>query len=113
MVCLLSFFQRYLSQDRRLLAISLLVTFLYGSMVWGILPVDQTISWESHLFGSVAGLLCAIYFRKEGPQASVHVWEEDDEVETEKSIGKKINQPTVHNQKLPTSNKILRSQKSG
>ena len=79
-VCFL-FFSGILRKDRRLLAISLLVTFLYGSLVWGILPVDQTISWESHLFGSVAGLLCAIYFRKEGPQAPHHVWEEEEEVE--------------------------------
>lgn len=66
-VCFL-FFSGVFRKDRRLLAISLLVTFLYGSLVWGILPVDQTVSWESHLFGSVAGILCAVYFRKEGPQ---------------------------------------------
>ena len=75
-VCFL-FFSGIFRKDRRLLAISLLVTFLYGSLVWGILPVDQTISWESHLFGSVAGILCAIYFRKEGPQAVTHVWEDE------------------------------------
>jgi membrane associated rhomboid family serine protease len=80
-VCFL-FFSGIFRKDRRLLAISLLVTFLYGSMVWGILPVDQGISWESHLFGSVAGILCAVYFRKEGPQSTQHVWEEDDEVST-------------------------------
>jgi membrane associated rhomboid family serine protease len=76
-VCFL-FFSGIFRKDRRLLAISLLVTFLYGSLVWGILPVDQSISWESHLFGSIAGILCAIYFRKEGPQAPVHVWEDED-----------------------------------
>ena len=79
-VCFL-FFSGVFRKDRRLLAISLLVTFLYGSLVWGILPVDQTMSWESHLFGSIAGILCAVYFRKEGPQAPVHVWEEEEEVE--------------------------------
>jgi membrane associated rhomboid family serine protease len=79
-VCFL-FFSGLFRKDRRLLAISLLVTFLYGSLVWGILPVDQTISWESHLFGSIAGILCAIYFRKEGPQVPQHVWEEEEEVE--------------------------------
>lgn len=76
-VCFL-FFSGIFRKDRRLLAISMLVTFLYGGMVWGILPVDQTISWESHLFGSIAGLLCAIYFRKEGPQLPQHVWEEEE-----------------------------------
>ena len=76
-VCFL-FFSGVFRKDRRLLSISLLVTFLYGSLVWGILPVDQSISWESHLYGSIAGILCAIYFRKEGPQAPVHVWEEEE-----------------------------------
>jgi len=91
-VCFL-FFSGIFRKDRRLLAISLLVTFLYGSLVWGILPVDQTISWESHLFGSVAGLLCAIYFRKEGPQAIQKVWEEDDDLDDENAYWKEEVKP--------------------
>lgn len=79
-VCFL-FFSGLLRKDTRLLAVSLLVTFLYGSMVWGILPVDQSISWESHLFGSVAGIFSAIYFRKEGPQRVKPQWEIDEELE--------------------------------
>jgi membrane associated rhomboid family serine protease len=71
------FFSGILRPDKRLLAISMLVTFLYGSLVWGILPVDQTISWEAHLFGSFAGIVAAVYFRKEGPQQKVKVWEEE------------------------------------
>jgi membrane associated rhomboid family serine protease len=77
-VCFL-FFSGVFRRDPRLLAISLLVTFLYGSLVWGILPVSQTISWESHFFGSVAGIFAAIYFRKEGPQRKIKVWEEEPE----------------------------------
>ena len=63
------------------MAVSFLVTFLYGSMVWGILPVDQTISWESHLFGSIAGIFCAIYYRNLGPQRQKAQWEIDEEAE--------------------------------
>jgi len=77
-VCFL-FFSGIFRKNRNLLAISLLVTFLYGSLVWGILPVSQTISWESHLFGSFAGLFAAIYFRKEGPQPTKKVLEDDPE----------------------------------
>ncbi len=80
LVCFL-FFSGLLRKDTRLLAVSMLVVFLYGSMVWGILPVDQTISWESHLFGSVAGIFCAIYFRKLGPQRPKVQWEIDEELE--------------------------------
>ncbi len=80
LVCFL-FLSGILRRDTRLLAVSLLVTFLYGSMVWGILPVDQSISWESHLFGSVAGFFCAIYYRQLGPQRQKAQWEIDEELE--------------------------------
>lgn len=53
--------------DTRLMAISLLVVFLYGGMVWGVLPLFQHVSWESHLMGTVAGIFCAIRYRAEGP----------------------------------------------
>jgi hypothetical protein len=84
LVCFL-FFSGILRKDTRLMAVSLLVTFLYGSMVWGILPIDQSISWESHLFGSVAGFFCAIYFRHEGPQRPKAQWEIDEEIESNSS----------------------------
>ncbi len=81
-VCFL-FFSGLLRKDTRLMAVSFLVTFLYGSMVWGILPVDQSISWESHLFGSIAGIFCAIYYRAEGPQRTKAQWEIDEEMGVE------------------------------
>lgn len=59
----------------RLMAISLLVVFLYGSMVWGILPIRERISWESHLMGSISGILLAINFSKFGPQRKMYEWE--------------------------------------
>jgi membrane associated rhomboid family serine protease len=77
-VCFL-FFSGVIRRHKGLLAISMLVTFLYGSMVWGILPVSQTISWESHLFGSIAGIAAAIYFRSEGPQRVLKVWDPEPE----------------------------------
>jgi hypothetical protein len=45
------------------------------------LPVDQTVSWESHLFGSAAGVFAAIYFRKQGPQREKYTWEIEEEQE--------------------------------
>jgi len=47
------------------MALSFIVIFLYGSMVWGVFPREQGISWESHLLGSVSGILLAFYYRKE------------------------------------------------
>ena len=67
-----------------LLAISLLVVFLYGSLIWGIFPIKEEISWESHLLGSIAGIILAVHYRKFGPQPKKYDWEdEDDEQEEE------------------------------
>ena len=61
----------------------MLVAFLYGGLIWGIFPQlfpNQPISWESHLMGLLAGLVLAIYFRKQGPQRKSWDWgEEEDE----------------------------------
>ena len=57
------FFSGIIRKDTRLAAISLLTIFLYGSMVWGIFPLKQTISFESHLFGAIAGIVMAIYYK--------------------------------------------------
>lgn len=66
-----------------LVAVSLVVAFIYGSTVWSILPitewVDTAISWEGHLSGAISGLILALVFRKEGPQKPVTVWEEDED----------------------------------
>lgn len=63
----------------QLIAISFLVAFLYGSLVWGILPWDTKISWEGHFWGFFVGIILSIYYRKEGPQRKVYKWEEEDE----------------------------------
>ncbi len=100
LVCFL-FLSGILRKDTRLLAVSLLVTFLYGSMVWGILPVDQSISWESHLFGSIAGFFCAIYYRKLGPQRPKAQWEIDEEMEmlaNEQSVIDMTEKPFLQNE---------------
>jgi membrane associated rhomboid family serine protease len=77
------FFSGIFRQQKQLIAISLLVTFLYGSMVWGILPIKENMSYEGHFWGGVSGLVLAIYFRKKGPQRKKYDWEdeEDDELE--------------------------------
>ncbi len=49
----------------RLMAVSLLVVFLYGSLIWGLFPIDWKISWESHLSGFIIGIFLAFYFKKD------------------------------------------------
>ncbi|MFN6944159.1 MAG: rhomboid family intramembrane serine protease [Cytophagaceae bacterium] len=53
-----------LRKDRSSIAVSLLVTFLYGSLIWGIFPFNIHISWEAHLLGGLAGILVAFHFKK-------------------------------------------------
>ncbi|MFC2151437.1 rhomboid family intramembrane serine protease [Bacteroidota bacterium] len=65
----------------KLMAISLLVIFLYGSMIWGVLPIQPHISWESHLMGAIAGLVLAFYYRDQGPRRKMYSWELEDEDE--------------------------------
>lgn len=73
------FFSGIFSRNIRLVAISLLIVFLYGSMIWGVLPIQPHISWESHLMGAIAGMVLAIYFRRERPRRKIYSWELEDE----------------------------------
>jgi membrane associated rhomboid family serine protease len=86
------FFSGIFRRDGRLLAITMLVTFLYGSMVWGIFPdvyPEENISWESHLWGLITGMILAFYFRKLGPQQKKYDWEyEEDDDDNEGNITK-------------------------
>ena len=77
------FFSGIIRKYFRLIALSLLIVFLYGSMVWGIFPgVYKNVSWESHMLGSFSGILLAILYRKQGPQQPVYEWMEEEEEET-------------------------------
>ncbi len=67
----------------RLMALSLLVAFLYGSMVWGIFPLREKVSWEGHLMGMLAGVILALFYRAEGPQRKKYSWELEPEEEDE------------------------------
>jgi membrane associated rhomboid family serine protease len=49
----------FLSGRLKQLGISLLVLFFYGGMIWGVLPGRPFVSWESHLFGFLSGLIAA------------------------------------------------------
>ncbi|MBN2486661.1 MAG: rhomboid family intramembrane serine protease [Bacteroidales bacterium] len=65
-------------RNRNLLAISLLVAFLYGSMVWGIFPYEEQVSWEGHLMGLIAGIILAYYYKDYGPEKPTELIEDDE-----------------------------------
>lgn len=85
------FFSGVFRKHKQLMVVSALVVFLYGSIAYGILPFDKSMSWEGHLFGAVSGLLVAYNYRKEGPQAVEYKWPEQ-EVDLEAIYNEQIRQ---------------------
>lgn len=71
------FFSGIFTRNRRMIGLSLVTVFLYGGMVWGVFPIEERISWESHLFGGVAGLALAAVYRSEGPRKKKYSWDYD------------------------------------
>jgi membrane associated rhomboid family serine protease len=61
-------------------ALSLFIVFLYGSMIWGIFPTKERISWEGHLSGMIVGVFLAFYYRKLGPQRPKYQYEIEKEL---------------------------------
>ena len=74
------FFSGIIRRYFRLIALSLLIVFLYGSMVWGLFPgVYKNVSWESHMLGFFSGLALSVWYRNQGPQRPVYEWMEEEE----------------------------------
>ena len=67
-------------RDRRAIAASLLVSFLYGSLVWGVLPIEPGVSWETHLAAALIGLALAIALRRlDIPPRKRYAWEDEND----------------------------------
>jgi hypothetical protein len=41
--------------------------------------MNPQISWEGHLFGAIAGIILAFYFKQSGPQRPKYSWELEEE----------------------------------
>jgi membrane associated rhomboid family serine protease len=66
--------------DRRSIALSLVVFFLYGGMVWGVLPALREVSFESHLSGGLIGVVLAFLLRHRDPEPprKQYSWESEE-----------------------------------
>jgi membrane associated rhomboid family serine protease len=89
----------FVKNNKHLLALSLLVVLVYGSMVWGMFPTDSKVSWEGHLSGFLMGTVLAIYYRNKGPKPTItpvsdensinewrygtNYWKTDEQIESE------------------------------
>jgi membrane associated rhomboid family serine protease len=72
-----------LRRDRLAVVTALVVFFLYGSMLLGVLPREAHVSFEYHLAGAVTGLLaaCLLYRVDPAPPRKRYSWEDEPDVE--------------------------------
>lgn len=62
------FVSGFIKKDIQSIGISIVIAFLYGSLLFGVIPGKSSISWESHLFGFIVGLYLAwLYRNKDKP----------------------------------------------
>lgn len=93
----------FIRGNRMLIVIALIMVFLYGSFIWGMIPslaIPQNISWEGHLSGAIIGVLLAFFLRNEGPQKEVYHWE-DEEDETDASTDSETDVSTSSTDEKP------------
>lgn len=77
-----------LKRDLRSVGVSLMIWFLYGSMLWGILPVNSSSSWELHASGMIIGVILAFVFRhQDRPPVKRYDWEWEEEFPDEVDDG--------------------------
>ena len=107
-VCFL-FYSGIFRKNRRLLALSLLVTFLYGSLIFGVMPFGgKKISWESHLIGAISGGVTAFLLRRRGPQNDRYTWDDevDDAVKKTEPAQPVVNMPSEGFPVFPTKSQL-------
>jgi membrane associated rhomboid family serine protease len=76
-----------LRRDRRAVAASMLVAFMYGALVWGVLPIRVRVSWETHLAAAVVGALLALALRhRDVPPRVRYTWEDETTTEHEAAL---------------------------
>lgn len=87
-----------------LLAISMLVILLYGSMIWHLFPftINDPISWEGHLFGAITGAYLGFFYRKDGPTRPLWSWE--IEPETDDDLNFTMNEETIEENEIEHNN---------
>lgn len=57
------FFSGLFRRNAKSIILMVIVVILYGGYTAGLLPIDEKVSWESHLFGAISGLWTAFIFR--------------------------------------------------
>ena len=98
----------FIRGNRMLIVISLIMVFLYGSFLWGMIPafaIPQHISWEGHLSGAITGVLLAFIYKRQGPQKEEHHWD-DEEDDNENNDDNDSNQKPYWDVPMPTDEEL-------
>jgi membrane associated rhomboid family serine protease len=75
-------------RDRRAIAASLLVCFMYGTLAWGVLPIRLGVSWETHLAAALIGVALALALRHlDLPPRKQYTWEAEDDAVADEPPG--------------------------
>ncbi len=73
------FLSGVLRRDLRSIGAALVIWFMYGSMIWGVLPAGRGMSWELHSSGMLLGAIMAWRFRGwDRPPMKRYQWEDED-----------------------------------
>lgn len=92
---------------RQLAAVALLMVFLYGGLLWGLFPeyvriMNQNISWEGHLGGTLAGILMSLVLYRKGPQKPTPSAETEETETDEYPYWLEIDPDTQENRDIET-----------
>jgi membrane associated rhomboid family serine protease len=91
-------------RDRRAIAASLLVAFMYGTLVWGVFPIQVGVSWETHLAAAVIGVAMAIALRQlDVPPPVRYAWEDEAQSEAaDEAAGETFDEDAAYRDDRPT-----------
>ena len=68
-----------IKRNKQLTVFAFIVLVFQGGLMWGLVPQNNGISWESHLLGAITGCILAVVFRHQGPPPDMVIHLDDDE----------------------------------
>jgi len=57
-------FRGYFQRNMPSIALSIVVGIFYGSYIFGVIPGQEGVSWQGHLFGFIGGVIAAYWIAK-------------------------------------------------
>lgn len=95
------FWKGVFSRYYRLIALSLIVVFLYGGMLWYVAPIEPGISWEGHLSGLISGFVLSLIYKKKIARTPKYEWQKPDYREEDDAFMRHFDENGNFIEKLP------------